>query len=108
MAREVYVQRAPRSQVNRQVQAFCDCITALAMPNSLDLFRATPDAPEWLGSFLRLRPAIEYLKETQAEQPGRYFINDQETGETLHADESISEPAIESEPHPFLKPTRRT
>jgi hypothetical protein len=57
------------------------------MPNTLDLFRGTPDGPEWLGSFMHLESAMEYLKGIQAEQPGRYFINDQETGETLFAED---------------------
>lgn len=36
---------------------------------------------------MHLESAMEYLKGIQAEQPGRYFINDQETGETLFAED---------------------
>jgi hypothetical protein len=38
------------------------------------------------GSFLVPDMAMEYLRIKQADQPGRYFIYNQETGERLFAD----------------------
>ena len=46
------------------------------MAACFDLYRTTRDNTAWLGSFLKLEVAIEALKSAATEEPGLYYVTD--------------------------------
>jgi len=50
---------------------------------SLDLYRTTSEATEWVGAFLDLDAAKAKLLELAETRPGDYSIFDHSTGERL-------------------------
>jgi hypothetical protein len=54
---------------------------------SFDLYRSTPAATEWVGSFLDLDLAKAGLTEAAKTLPGLYTIVDQSSGELIFSHE---------------------